>query len=167
MRRLERVLTRVLESVLAACLLAIATLVVTLVVMRYVFNSSITGANEAITILFVYTTAIGAAIAIGKREHIAIAVAVNSLPTRWQQVTDAVALVLIAVLNATMLVFSVRWIQVTGQFLMPTTGLPRLVAQLCIPLGCSLAVFYCIAKLSMLRDGSANQIRSESERGGE
>ncbi len=78
MKQVETVLTRTLEAVLAICLLAIATIVVTLVVLRYVFNTSITGANEFVTILFVYTTAIGAAVAIGR----AVGLAANHLRPR-------------------------------------------------------------------------------------
>ena len=63
MNKFEPLLTKILEFVLALGLLAIALIIVTLVVLRYAFNSSITGANETITILFVYTTAIGAAVA--------------------------------------------------------------------------------------------------------
>ena len=115
--------------------------------MRYVFNSSITGANEVITILFVYTTAIGAAVTVGRGEHISISFAVDRLPPRMRRYSDSLALILIAMLNGTMVIYSLGWIEITGDYLMPTTGLPRMFAQACVPLGCGLAVFYCIAKL--------------------
>ena len=147
MNRIEQNLTRALEFMLAIALFAIVTIVVTLVVMRYVFNSSITGANEVITILFVYTTAIGAAVAVGKGEHISISFAVDRLPPRLRRCSDNLVLILIAVLNGTMVIYSLGWIEVTGNYLMPTTGWPRMLAQACVPLGCSLAVFYCLANL--------------------
>ena len=148
MNRMEQNLTRVLESMLAIALFAIVTIVVTLVVMRYVFNSSITGANEVITILFVYTTAIGSAVAVGRGEHISISFAVDRLPPRIRRYSDTLVLLLIAVLNGTMVIYSLGWIEVTGDYLMPTTGWPRMLAQACVPLGCGLAVFYCLAKLT-------------------
>ena len=147
MNRIEQNLTRALEFMLAIALLAIVTIVVTLVVMRYVFNSSITGANEVITILFVYTTAIGAAVAVGKGEHISISFAVDRLPPQIRRYSDNLVLILISVLNGTMVIYSLGWIEVTGDYLMPTTGWPRMLAQACVPLGCSLAVFYCLTKL--------------------
>lgn len=147
--RIERVITRALEFSLAMALLVIVGLVVTLVVMRYAFNSSITGANEAITILFVYTTALGAAIAVGKGEHIAISFAVEWLPDRAKTFVDATVLILIGILNAVMVVYSIGWIRITGGYLMPATGLPRMFAQACVPIGCSLAVLYCLVKLTM------------------
>ena len=147
MTKLETMLNRALEFVLAMCLLAIATIVVTLVVLRYVFNSSITGANETVTILFVYSTALGAALLIGKREHIAIPFAVEALPLRLQKVVDIAGLVLVAILNAVMLGYSVGWIRITGEYLMPSTGLPRAAVQMSIPLGCGLAFVYCLLRI--------------------
>jgi len=150
MKKLEKNLTQVLEIVMSICLLAITTIVVALVIMRYLFNTSITGANEWITILFVYSTAIGAAVVLGKREHIAIPFAVESLPLRGQKVVESIALVLILILNTLMVYYSIHWIMVTGNYLMPATGLPRIVAQMSVPLGCSIAIFYCFLKLLQL-----------------
>ena len=147
MMKLEAILSRALEFVLAMCLLAIATIVVTLVVLRYVFNSSITGANEMVTILFVYSTALGAALLIGKRQHVAIPFAVEALPLRVQKVVDIGGLVLVAILNAVMLGYSIGWIRITGAYLMPSTGLPRAAVQLSIPLSCGLAILYCLLRM--------------------
>ena len=47
------------------------------------FNQSITGANEIVTILFIYTTALGAAISIGRNEHIGIDFFVSLLPKKF------------------------------------------------------------------------------------
>ncbi len=63
-------LTYFLEVLVCLSFLSFFSMVILLVGLRYLFNSSITGANEIITILFVYTTAIGAAIAVGQRGHI-------------------------------------------------------------------------------------------------
>ena len=160
MKRLETILTRVLEGVMMASFLAIFVLVVTLVVLRYVFNSSITGANEIITVLFVYTTAIGGAVAVGKREHIAITAVAEKLPTALRKVADATGLLLIALINGVMLWYSVGWIDTTGGFLMPSTGLPRIVAQFAIPFGCGLAVLYCGLRLFFALTGEEELGRS-------
>jgi TRAP-type C4-dicarboxylate transport system permease small subunit len=149
MKRLEAVLTRILEGLLSVCLFAIAGTVVVLVILRYLFNSSITGANEAVTILFVYTTALGAAIAIGKREHIAIGLATEALSTRGRRIADLVGLILVTALNGVMLAYSIGWIRVTGDYLMPSLGLPRVLAQLSIPVGCGLAILYCLLRLTI------------------
>lgn len=146
-RRLEAGLGDLLEKLMALCFLVILITTITLVVLRYVFNSSITGANELITVLFVYTTSIGAAVALGKREHIAIPAVVERLPKRLRGTIDALGLLLVAGLNVVVAWQSATWISVTGDFLMPTTGAPRAVAQLSIPLGCGLASLWCVLRL--------------------
>ncbi len=152
-KTVEAVLTHILEGVVAVCFLAIFALVVTLVALRYVFNSSITGANELITVLFVYTTAVGAAIAVGRREHIAVTFVVERLPPGLQRAADGVGLALVALLNAVLLWEGLGWIRATGAFLMPSTGLPRFVAQLSVPVGCGFAMAYCFIRLLLVATG--------------
>lgn len=148
MRKFEATLSRCLEGITALCFLAILVIVITLVVLRYAFNSSITGANELITVLFVYSTAIGAAVAVGRREHITISVVAERLPRTLQKAVDALGLGLVALLNGCLVWYSFVWIRTTGDFLMPSTELPRIVAQISIPLGAGLAVLYCLFRLA-------------------
>ena len=136
-------------------LLTIAVVVVAMVVLRYVFNSSVTGANEFVTILFVYTTAIGSALAVGKREHIAIGFAVEKLSSVNRRRVEIIGLIAMGVLNIVIVCYSIYWIRTTGDYLMPSTGLPRAVAQLSIPLGCTLAFVFCLLRvISPARAGS-------------
>ncbi|HIG29373.1 MAG TPA: TRAP transporter small permease [Verrucomicrobiales bacterium] len=141
-------ISSILEFLIAFFFSLIFALVVLLVVLRYAFNTSIIGANEVITILFVYTTSIGSALAVKKRGHIAIPVMVDLLPPKARRCIDLVGLSLILLINAVMLFYSLSWIKTTGNFLMPATGLPRMTAQLCIPLGCGLSVLYCLTLIA-------------------
>ena len=77
---IERILTRVLIIIIALCFFSIITLIITLVKLRYFFNTTIIGANEFVVVLFIYTSAIGAAIVIGKNEHISISYFIDKLP---------------------------------------------------------------------------------------
>ena len=142
--RIERGLTRTLEAINATLLFLMAAVVLTLVVLRYVFGTGIVGANETVTILFVYTTALGAAVAIGRREHIAIPFLVEKLGARGQCAAELVGFAAVGLLNAVMLVYSFRWIELTGGYLMPATELPRSALQAAVPVGCSLALVYCV-----------------------
>jgi len=146
MKRIERILTSLMEGLLVCAFLVILILVVTQVILRYVFNSGITGANETLIILFVYTTSLGGALAAGRREHIALTFAVDSLPKNLRKTMDVVSLLLVAVINGVMAWYSLHWISITGDYLMPSTGLPRAVAQVSIPSGCGLAALYCLVK---------------------
>ena len=147
MKRLTAILIRTLEMLIAIGLLIISVIVIVQVTLSGVFNSSITGANEIITILFVYITAIGAAVAVGKREHIAIAVAVDRMSKRRRRMIEVGGLLAVAILNAFVVGYSLHWIAVTGYYLMPTTQLPRIVAQLSIPIGSGLAVAFCVTSV--------------------
>jgi len=126
-------LTCFLEVLVCLSFLSFFSMVILLVGLRYLFNSSITGANEIITILFVYTTAIGAAIAL-----------IEKLPQRLGKHLAKLQLALVGLINFAIAWFSVPWISQTGDNLMPTLGAMRAVVQISIPLGCGLAVLYCI-----------------------
>ena len=115
-----------------------------MVFLRYALNQSITGANEIVTILFIYTTAIGAAVSIGKNEHIGIDVFVNILPPKFHKTIRILQIVLLFSLHLILFIYCLEWVNKAGGYLMPATGLPRLVAIASVPLGCVLSVLYCI-----------------------
>ena len=54
-------------------------------------------------------------------------------------------LALVGAINFALVWFSFPWISQTGDNLMPTIGIARSVVQLSIPIGCGLAVLFCIA----------------------
>ena len=141
MKRVEQLLTVVMEAVIVC-----AFVVILLLVVIQVLNSAIPGANEVVIILFVYTTALGGALAAGRREHIALTFATDLLPENLRKVMARVSLLLVAWINAVMVWFSMHWIGITGDYLMPSTGLTRSVTQVSIPLGCGWAAVYCMVK---------------------
>ncbi|MCS1408386.1 MAG: hypothetical protein M2R45_01561 [Verrucomicrobia subdivision 3 bacterium] len=148
--RLERRFTCFLEHLIGGLLCLVLLIVAVLVALRYLFNSSIPGANEVITMLFVYTTAIGAAVGVGRWEHIRIMVVINRLPRRMKWLADLLGVFLVGLLNGVMCFYSLAWIGAIGHSLIPSTGLPRMAVQLSIPLGCGLAVLYCLWRVVRL-----------------
>ena len=144
---LER-LTRTLETTLAVLLFGMFFMIATLVVLRYIFATTIIGGNEATIVAFIYTTAIGASIAISRDEHIAISYFSDKLSPDSQGILSRIRLILLAVLNVAIAFLALSWIQRTGGFLMPTLGLPQLVAQVSVPLGCILSALYCLVRLA-------------------
>ena len=118
-----------------------------LVFLRYVFNQSITGANEIVTILFIYTTAIGAAISIGENEHIGIDVFVNLLPKKFYKMIRILQVFLVFALHLILFIYCLEWVEKAGGYLMPATGLPRIVAIASIPLGCIFCILFCAKTL--------------------
>ena len=144
MKRFHRRLTCFLEVLICLCFLSFFTMVILLVGLRYLFDYSMTGVNEIINILFVYTTSIGAAIAVGQRGHIAINILSDNLPKYLAEYLAKLQLALVALINLAIAWFSIPWISQTGDNLMPTLGAMRAVVQISIPLGCGLAALYCV-----------------------
>jgi len=143
----ERRLTAVLEAVLAAGLLGMFLVAVLLVLLRYAFQSGLVGANEAATVVFVYLSSLGAAVAVGRQEHIRVDLLSVRLGRRGRLALEACNLGIVAILNAVLAASSAAWIAATGQTLMPVTQMPRYLLQASVPLGCGLATLYCAIKL--------------------
>jgi len=147
MKRLEQILARVLEISFSICFLVMFALVVTQVILRYVFNESIGGANELATILFAYTSALGIAVGIAKRDHMAISWFTERLPLKARKVIDVLGLVLLAILNIVIFWYSLRWIDITGSRMISVLHVPRWTAQIAIPIGTGASVIFCFIKL--------------------
>ena len=142
-----KILTSYIEKILVGFLFLVFIITLIMVFLRYALNQSITGANEIVTILFIYTTAIGAAVSIGKNEHIGIDVFVNILPSRFHKTIRILQIVLLFTLHLILFIYCLQWVDKAGGYLMPATGLPRLVATVSIPIGCILCILYCIKRL--------------------
>ena len=148
-RRFERRLSAALEAALATGMLGVLATIVILVAMRYVFRSGLVGANEIATVVFVYLSSIGAAVAVGRDEHIRVDLLPRRLGRKGGRALDTVSLVLVGTINATVFWHSLAWIGTTGHTPMPASQIPRYVAQASIPLGCGLAVLYCCTRVAI------------------
>ncbi len=160
---IETGLSRVLERFLALLLLAIFGTVVLLVILRYVFNTTVVGGNEGALIAFVYTTAIGGALAVARREHIEIRYFVDRMPKGIQRFLGVLQLTLVAIVNFAIVWYSIVWIATTGSYLMPALQLPQVVAQLSVFVGSSLAFVYCLLGIFHAR-GAPSRTPAEGSR---
>jgi len=147
MKRLEGILVRTLEFIFCICFLVMFALVVTQVALRYGFNESIGGANELATILFAYTSALGIAVGIAKRDHMAISWFTERLPPTSRKVIDVIGLILLALINIIIFWYSLRWIGITGSRMISVLQVPRWTAQIAIPIGTGASVVFCCIKL--------------------
>jgi TRAP-type C4-dicarboxylate transport system permease small subunit len=144
---LERILIRTLETVFCICFLVMFGLVVTQVALRYGLNESIGGANELATVLFGYTSALGIAVGIAKREHMAIPWFTDRLPPPARRAVDVIGLVLLAAINIVAFWYSFKWIDVTGSRMISVLQVPRWTAQIAIPIGTGASALFCLIKL--------------------
>ncbi len=150
---LERWLTQILEGILIILFAIFLTLVCILVVLRYGFSTSIFGGNEFVTIAFLFTSAIGGAVGISRREHIAITFFIDMLPRSFKMASYILGLLLVAVINGYMVYYSVNWIALAGHNPWQPFGWPQGIVHAAVPLGCSLAALFCLIKIALTLGG--------------
>jgi TRAP-type C4-dicarboxylate transport system permease small subunit len=145
--RLEAWATRQIEHLLTATFMIIFILVVLLVVLRYIFNTTIVGGNEATVMMFIFTTALGAAVDVARGKHIIVDTFVNFLPTEVRRWLDVVNLAIIGILNIFLLKYSIDWIAAVGGSENPVLHIPEGVVQIAMPIGCGLTILFCITRI--------------------
>ncbi|KPJ78093.1 MAG: hypothetical protein AMJ54_05205 [Deltaproteobacteria bacterium SG8_13] len=142
--KIEQFANRILEFLVTALFFAILVLTIILVILRYGFNAAIIGGNEAMEYMFIYTTAIGAAVSLGKGEHIKISFLLDRWKRPLRNAINIVNYVLIAFINTVMIKYSFGWIRSAGGFESPVLRIPNWIVQVSVPIGCGLAVLYCL-----------------------
>jgi TRAP-type C4-dicarboxylate transport system permease small subunit len=147
LHKFSTTLIRVLDGVIAFFFAVILLVTIMQVVLRYGFNSSVLGGSEAMEGLFIYTTAIGAAAAVRRRQHINIDYVVGLLPLALKRAVDIAAHLLVAFLNGVMIYYSVAWISKVGSNESPVMRVPEWTMQISIPIGCTLVIFYCLVNI--------------------
>ena len=110
-----RTLDRLLEGAVAAIFFGMVVLIILLVILRYFFNRSIPGGYEALRFAFMYTTFLGSAVLLSRREHIGIELLTKHLPPKIQRILDITGHSLILAVHVYLLILSFRWIAVTGK----------------------------------------------------
>jgi TRAP-type C4-dicarboxylate transport system permease small subunit len=161
-RNAVKIATHVLEWLVTLCFFVILMLTIILVVLRYGFNEAIIGGSELVEYLFIYTTAIGAAAALGRRQHIKITWFIDKLAPVYRKVVDVLGFLLIALINVVMICYSVPWIRTVGSFESPVLRLPNRLIQISIPIGCGLAILYCLYHILIAIVGGNSGLEQET-----
>lgn len=145
----------VIEWLITLFLIVIFSLTVILVVLRYLFNSSILGGSEVVTFLFIYTTALGAAVAIPHDRHIRISFFIDKLNEALRVGVEVLGYLLVAFINGIMFLYSLEWISVVGRDISQTLGIPLGIVKVSVPIGCALAVLLSLyAAYRVIRTGA-------------
>lgn len=150
---IDKTLCRVLEWLLVLLFGAFLIMVCLLVVLRYGFSTSILGGNEFVTIAFIFTSAIGGAVGITRREHIAITFFIDLLPRRIKMGFYILGLALIAAVNGALIYYTTGWMQKAGHFPWQPFNMPQGLVHAAIPIGCGLAIIFCVIKITLTLAG--------------
>jgi TRAP-type C4-dicarboxylate transport system permease small subunit len=144
-----RGVARFVEVFITFLFFAITVMVILLVILRYFFKTTIIGGQEFVTFCFIYTTAVGAALALVKGEQIAVRVFLERLPARAKVWVERVDFFLIALLNVVVVILSIPWIRSIGHFPSPVLRIPQGVVLMSLPVGCGLVSLYAILLMFM------------------
>jgi len=148
MEPLEKILIKVLDAVVAVFFAAILFITLLQVTLRYGFNSGILGGNELMEFLFIYSTALGAAVAVRRRQHINISYFIEALPRALYRFVDAFGWLSVAFLNGILIWTSISWIRQVGGNESPVMRIPEWTVQISIPIGCGLVILYCLSNVA-------------------
>jgi TRAP-type C4-dicarboxylate transport system permease small subunit len=149
LHRIEKGLTLLIDVVITGFFAIILLLTILQVILRYGFNQALLGGNESMEGLFIYTTALGAATAIRRRQHISITYMVDKLPQGANKLADILAHLLVALINGVMIYYSLGWISKVGGHASPVMRVPEWLFQVSVPIGCSLVILYCLFNVAL------------------
>jgi len=141
--KIDKLITKFLKNLVAFLFFIILVIVVLLVLMRYAFNTGIFGGNELILFLFIYTTAIGAAVSVRTGSHISIEYFKNKIKSKKiKKGINILNLILVSFINYIMIASSIPWIMKVGNNESPVLRIPNALVQSIIPISCGLVIGY-------------------------
>lgn len=106
------------------------------VVLRFLFSTGLTFSDEIARYAFVWSTFLGAAIAMQENAHIGITGIRGRLPARWHPLLDIVVNALMLLIALIVLVGSVEFLIANLGTRAPFTGAPIAISQASIVVGC-------------------------------
>lgn len=145
MRYAKRFVDRILDALVTTIFAGMTGLTILLVILRYFFSTSIPGGHEALRFGFMFTTFLGAAVLIGRHQHISIHLVTKRLPPRLQRVAAVLENWIIIAMHVYLLVLSFRWMAVTGGNLAEELKFPLRYVQVALPIGTVLASLYAFS----------------------
>lgn len=146
MDRSMHLISRALEYVLAAALALMVVLVFGNVVMRYAFNSGITVSEEVSRWLFIWSTFLGALVALRERAHLGVDMVVSRLPAWGRKACLLATHVLMLAILAMLFKGALDQTRINWDVTAPTTGWSMGIVH------ASAAVFAVLAGLILLND---------------
>lgn len=149
--RLERILTASSIAVTAAMTLG----VIALVFSRYVFGITYIWAEESISVLFMATTYLGAALGVRTDEHIRIDAITDRLSPSSRKILSVVQIIVVIALQLVLLKVCINWIDKVGDTLTPGLRIPKKYIYFLFPVNLVLVtVFEATRLVELLRSKS-------------
>ncbi len=153
LRSLDRFATTCVISLMGV--MSVITFVA--VFFRFVMHSPLTWTEEVARYMMVWVTFMGAGLAMGKRRHIGVTMALDLLPRRLRLTADAVAKYIMAAFFCAMIYYGAKFTLSLRTQISPALGLPMIFPYIAVPIGC----FYMLLQVLLLgrgrNDGEASR----------
>ncbi|MFB3816980.1 MAG: TRAP transporter small permease [Candidatus Methylomirabilales bacterium] len=142
LRKLELV-ARGLELTISLTFLAVIVVAVFLqVLFRYVFEAPLSWTEELARTSLIWLTFVGAAVAVRRQAHFALALVVGRLPARFRPLWEAFLASLIVIFLVVLLYQGIQMLPLVHSQLSPSLELPMSYAYLAIPAGAALMLVH-------------------------
>lgn len=141
--KIERVLTAFSVAVTAAMTLG----VIILVFSRYVLGITYIWAEESISVLFMATTFLGAALCVRKDEHIRIDILIDRLSPSKRRTMEILQIAVVVALQLVLLKVCINWIDKVGNTLTPGLRIPTKFIYSLFPINLVLVTVFEISRL--------------------
>ena len=110
------------------------------VITRYVFHSSFSFTEELARYMFIWSVALGAALALKERKHVAVTVVVSMLPKNFRRVIRSIADALAVLFFSLLLIFGIVMVISTRMQTTPALGISFAYVYLAIPVSAVILV---------------------------
>jgi TRAP-type C4-dicarboxylate transport system permease small subunit len=128
-------------------LLVLTAIMVYVIVMRYAFNRPPLWGEEVPRVIFIWMTFLFAGIAIRLNLNIAVVAVINKVPPAPRRLIQTVMHVLVLILLAIMIWYSLLIVDIHSRGHMLSTGWSNMVFSLPIPIGSAIMAFYQARRL--------------------
>lgn len=149
--KIERILAAFSIAVMAAMTLG----VIALVFSRYALGITYIWAEESISVLFLATTYLGAALGVRNDEHIRIDSLLERLSPPKRRIMEILQITVVVVLQLILLKVCINWIDKVGNTLTPGLRIPTKFIYSLFPLNLALVTLFELSRLvSIVRNRS-------------
>ena len=149
-KKYEKCFTRYIDIVMTSCFIILFFIIFLLVLLRYIFNASIFGGAEVSTILFIYSTAIGASLLYRERNHIRISFFLEKLPHKFSKTFIIFSYVCNLFFHSMLIYYAIHWVRVTGGSKTTILGIPYWVQESSVFVYAGITIFYIVRNIVLI-----------------
>ena len=160
MQRASDIIDRVTQMVLLIVLSAMAVAVFLQVIFRYVLNLPLFWTEEFARYCLVWSSLLGAAVAMKRGQHIAVSFFVERYPASIRRLLSSVALLSVAAILAVITWGGIHLVMVTRAQISPALRLSMSIPYLAVPIGSAIMLFHAIVSILYPPIGLDKQSRS-------